>query len=399
MANKLYTQYKYRFEMIYVDNVKNTSTKIKTECMRSIIIDHNYEENCMPIIYTTMRLDKALTDDMILNVNKNIIILALYRYDDLTDSKDLIEIFRDRFTYFIPSDVNKNMNIDYEESNIDETLNNTFTEVTMGLMSINMINNNKRHVELNIKDNSIFDCVKYCTSHMKNLIIEPFNFDEKYPRIIMPAQNSINQTLKFLNSYRVFYYTPYRYYQDFNFAYIISSSGKEIPKEKELYSSVLIDIRDIGEKDVFELGTVIDKENKTYVVPVSYINCNVYDNSIINKRMTEIQGVTSNGSNNIILQNNADYSLNKKTTMRLNNDNENMLYNIENKINGENVFLYFNKNDLDTELFTINKKITVHHIPRYQHFNGDYLLSRKRELYFREDTSFEMISMINLHKI
>ena len=145
MANKLYTQYKYRFEMIYVDNVKNTSTKIKTECMRSIIIDHNYEENCMPIIYTTMRLDKALTDDMILNVNKNIIILALYRYDDLTDSKDLIEIFRDRFTYFIPSDVNKNMNIDYEESNIDETLNNTFTEVTMGLMSINMINNNKRH--------------------------------------------------------------------------------------------------------------------------------------------------------------------------------------------------------------------------------------------------------------
>ena len=69
------------------------------------------------------------------------------------------------------------------------------------------------------------------------------------------------------------------------------------------------------------------------------------------------------------------------------------------KINSENVFLYFNKNDLDTELFTINKKITVHHIPRYQHFNGDYLLSRKRELYFREDTSFEMISMINLHKI
>ena len=85
--------------------------------------------------------------------------------------------------------------------------------------------------------------------------------------------------------------------------------------------------------------------------------------------------------------------------MRLNNDNENMLYNIENKVNSENVFLYFNKNDLDTELFTINKKITVHHIPRYQHFNGDYLLSRKRELYFREDTSFEMISMINLHKI
>ena len=397
--NKLYTQYKYKFEMIYIDNQKNINTTIRTECIKSIVIDNNYEENCMPILYAILRLDKSLLDDMILNINKNLIVLALYKYDDLTDSKEEIEVFRDRFTYFITNDINKKSILDYEESTLEETLGNTFTEVNIGLMSINMINNNKRSITLNAKNTSIFDCVKYCTSHFKNLIIEPFNFNNNYDSIIIPAKNSINETLKFLNSYRVFYNTPYRYYQDFKFTYIISSSGKEIPKRGELYPSVLIDIRDIDEKNTFELGTIIDKTNKTYIIPISYANCNIYNNSIINKRITELEGLTSNKSINVVLKNNAEYSLNKKTTLRLNNDNENMIYNIESKMNSENVFLYFNKSDLDTEILTINKKITVHHIPAYQHFNGNYLLSRKRELYFREDTSFEMISMINLHKV
>ena len=396
--DKIYTEYKYKFEMIYLDIVKNKNTTIKTECIKFVVIDHNYEENCMPIIYTTMKLDKALTDDMILNVNKNLIIFALYKYDDLTDTKEEIEVFRDKFTYFIPDDVNKNMNLDYNESTMDEHLGNTFTEVTMGLMSINMINNNKKHIELNVANNSILDCVKYCTSHIKNLIIEPFNFDDKYDRIIMPAKSSINSALKFLNSYRVFYYTPYRYYQDFKFTYIISSSGKEIPKKGELYSSVLIDFRDIGDDASLELGTIIDKVNKTYVIPVNYVNSNVYNNSIINKSVTSITGVTSNNINTISLKNNADYSNNKKMTMRLNNDNNNMIYNIGHKTNSDNIFIYFNKNDLDTDVLTINKRITVNNINRYKHFNGDYLLSRKRELYFREDKSFEMISLINLHK-
>lgn len=396
--DKIYTEYKYKFEMIYLDIAKNKNTTIKTECIKFVVIDHNYEENCMPIIYTTMKLDKALTDDMILNVNKNLIIFALYKYDDLTDTKEEIEVFRDKFTYFIPDDVNKNMNLDYNESTMDEHLGNTFTEVTMGLMSINMINNNKKHIELNVANNSILDCVKYCTSHIKNLIIEPFNFDDKYDRIIMPAKSSINSALKFLNSYRVFYYTPYRYYQDFKFTYIISSSGKEIPKKGELYSSVLIDFRDIGDDASLELGTIIDKVNKTYVIPVNYVNSNVYNNSIINKSVTSITGVTSNNINTISLKNNADYSNNKKMTMRLNNDNNNMIYNIGHKTNSDNIFIYFNKNDLDTDVLTINKRITVNNINRYKHFNGDYLLSRKRELYFREDKSFEMISLINLHK-
>lgn len=397
--NTIQVQYRYMIEMIYLNNKKNKTTNIKTECIKSIVIDHNYENNCMPIIYATMKLDKALVDDMIINVNTNLMIVALYKYNDLTDTKEPIEVFRDKFTYFIPDDVNKNLNLDYNEATEKEHLGNTYTEVIMGLMSINMINLNKRNIELNVSNNTIFDCVKYCTSNMKNLIIEPFVFDDTYDRIIMPAQNSINNALKFLNNYRVFYYTPYRYYQDFKYTYIISSSGKAIPKDNELYSSILVDFRDIGDANSLEIGTIIDKKSKTYEVPVNYVFSNVFDNSVVNKSINKIKSVSNNGVNIRSLSNTADYSNEKMTTIRMNNDNDNMIYNLEYKNNNDNVFIYFNKNDLDTDLFTINKRITVHNINRYQHYDGDYLLSRKRELYLREDKTFVMVSMINLKRI
>lgn len=397
--NTIQVQYRYMIEMIYLNNKKNKTTNIKTECIKSIVIDHNYENNCMPIIYATMKLDKALVDDMIINVNTNLMIVALYKYNDLTDTKEPIEVFRDKFTYFIPDDVNKNLNLDYNEATEKEHLGNTYTEVIMGLMSINMINLNKRNIELNVSNNTIFDCVKYCTSNMKNLIIEPFVFDDTYDRIIMPAQNSINNALKFLNNYRVFYYTPYRYYQDFKYTYIISSSGKAIPKDNELYSSILVDFRDIGDANSLETGTIIDKKSKTYEVPVNYVFSNVFDNSIVNKSINKIKSISNNGVNIRSLSNTADYSNEKMTTIRMNNDNDNMIYNLEYKNNNDNVFIYFNKNDLDTDLFTINKRITVHNINRYQHYDGDYLLSRKRECYLREDKTFVMVSMINLKRI
>ena len=76
-----------------------------------------------------------------------------------------------------------------------------------------------------------------------------------------------------------------------------------------------------------------------------------------------------------------------------------MIENLEAKANSENFIVYFSKNDLDTDLFTINKRISINNIQRYQEFNGNYLLYRKREIYLREDQTFVMSSMINLKRI
>lgn len=397
--NKLYMQYRYKVEMTYLNIVKNINTPIVTECIKSIIIDHNYDNNCMPIIFATLKLDKALVDDMILNINDNLMLVTIYKYDELSNYKEEIEVFRDRFTYFLPDDVNKNDPIDYNETNESETLGNTYRSVSLGLMSIKMINRNKRLLELNVSNNTIFDCVKYCTSDIDNLIIEPFSFNDKYNRIIMPAQESINSALKFLNSYRVFYYTPYRYYQDFNHTYIISSSGREIPRDDEIYSTVVIDIKDITDNGANDIGVIVNKTSETYEIPINYVNTNIYNNNIVNKSYNKIKAVSSTESNIKTLNNNASYSDEKIKFTRLNNDNNNMIYNIESENNSNNVFVYFSKNDLDMDVLTINKRISINMINRYQQYNGDYLLTRKRECLLREDKTFVMTTMINMKRI
>lgn len=396
---RIYSQYRYKAEMTYLNLDKNVDTSLRVEFIKTIVIDHNYDKNSMPILFVTMKLDKSLVDDMILNINKNLILLAIYKYDNLSDTKEEVEIFRDKFTYFLPDGVNANDPIDYTEENEKEHRGNTFRDIVMGLISINHINRNKKYLELNTVNSTIYDCARYCTSHFDNLVIEPFIFNDIHKRIIMPGQESVRKALEFLNSYRVFYYTPFRFYQDFDYTYVISSSGLAIPKDNELYSSIVINIRDILESDANDIGLVENKTSGTYEVPVSYVNTSVYDNTIANKSRTKLKGVSSTGSIEKSLNNVADYSEDKISKIRLNNDNDNMIYNLQADTNNKNVLVYFSKADLDSTVFSINKKISVHHIDRYQQYNGNYLLYRKRECYIREDSTFVLNTMINLRKV
>ena len=396
---RIYSQYRYKAEMTYLNLDKNLDTPLRVEFIKTIVIDHNYDKNSMPIIFVTMKLDKSLVDDMILNINKNLILLAIYKYDNLSDTKEEVEIFRDKFAYFLPDGVNANDPIDYTEENEKEHRGNTFRDIVMGLISINHINRNKKYLELNTVNSTIYDCARYCTSHFDNLVIEPFIFNDTHKRIIMPGQESVRKALEFLNSYRVFYYTPFRFYQDFDYTYVISSSGLAIPKDNELYSSIVINIRDILESDANDIGLVENKTSGTYEVPVSYVNTSVYDNTIANKSRTKLKGVSSTGSIEKSLNNVADYSEDKISRVRLNNDNDNMIYNLQADTNNKNVLVYFSKADLDSTVFSINKKISVHHIDRYQQYNGNYLLYRKRECYIREDSTFVLNTMINLRKV
>lgn len=396
---RIYSQYRYKAEMTYLNLDKNVDTPLRVEFIKTIVIDHNYDKNSMPILFVTMKLDKSLVDDMILNINKNLILLAIYKYDNLSDTKEEVEIFRDKFTYFLPDGVNANDPIDYTEENEKEHRGNTFRDIVMGLISINHINRNKKYLELNTVNSTIYDCARYCTSHFDNLVIEPFIFNDTHKRIIMPGQESVRKALEFLNSYRVFYYTPFRFYQDFDYTYVISSSGLAIPKDNELYSSIVVNIRDILESDANDIGLVENKTSGTYEVPVSYVNTSVYDNTIANKSRTKLKGVSSTGSIEKSLNNVADYSEDKISRVRLNNDNDNMIYNLQADTNNKNVLVYFSKADLDSTVFSINKKISVHHIDRYQQYNGNYLLYRKRECYIREDSTFVLNTMINLRKV
>jgi hypothetical protein len=392
--------YRYTIEMVYLDNANGKNTAIKNECLKTLIIDHNYNLNCMPVLYADLKLDRALVDDMVNNVNKNLIMLAINKYDELADGRQENECLRKKFIYFLPNNMNVTDPIDYNSDTEDEMRGNTFTSVTLGLLCLDHVNNNKQSLEIAAQHNTTYDCVKYCTSHISNLIIEPLTYNDEFEQLIMPPQDSVNKALRFLNNNRVFYPTPYRYYQDFNYTYIISSSGKPITRPDELYSTIIIDIRDIDDANANKIGVVVNKTSQTYQVYVNYADTQSYDNSMINKSKTALKGISSEGGKDVDLANTSEYAKGNKTqSLRLNNDNKEMLSNMKSKDNNANFFVYFGKTGIDTTLFTINKRISIHNIERYQEFNGDYLLERKRELYTREDDTFTLLTMINLNRI
>lgn len=398
---KTLTAYRYTIDLQYLNVEKKLATQIKNECLKSLIIDHNYDPNTMPILYANLKLDKSLVDDMIKNQNDNLMIVALYKYDKNSETTIQSVCFRKKFIYFLPNDVNKMDPVDYTEATEEQMKGDTYTELTLGLIALDHVNNNKTRCEINVMNSTPYDITKHITSHIDNLIIEPFTYNESIEQFMIPSSNadSVNMALKFLNNYRVFYSTPYRYYQDFNYTYIISSSGQEIERPDELYHSILITVRDIDDVSSNNTGVVINKTTGTYEVYINYANTQVYDNTLANKSKSKVRGITSSGAADLALNNTASYSDEKTVSVRLNNDNEHMLENIEADMNSENFLLYFSKNDLDTDIFTINKRISIHNIDRYSEFNGTYLLYRKREIYLREDETFVMNSMINLKRL
>lgn len=400
MADKTRTeQYRYTVSMTYLDQKRNKSTDINTECIKFIIIDHNYEVNNMPIVYAGLNLDKKLVDDMILNCNDNLIMLALYKYDDLTDAKQEIECFRKKFTYFLSNDVSVKESIDYNDESISENLGNVYIELNLGLMCVDHINNNKRSFKILEKNITIGQAVEQVTEHFDNFIMEPIGDSTIIPQLMLPEANSVSKALMALNNIRVLYDTPFRYYQDFNFTYLLSSSGRAIKKSGDIYTSVIFEIEDINSTKATDIGMVLNKTSKTYQIPVNYAFTQIYDNTIVNKSQTSLIGMTSSGSIKTSLKNKASYITDKEATIRLNNDNDGMLSNIAADRNNNNFIVYIQKEDLDTDVLSPNKRITIHNIDRYKEHNGDYIIFRKRECYVREDTSFILTSMINLKEI
>lgn len=390
---------KYSIEVTYLNLKKNKNTKIRNECLKVMTIQHEYDDNCMPMILLDMALDKALVDDMIANVNNNLLMVALYRYNDKSKTKSKIECFRKKFTYFIQADMNKNDSIDYNKKNVKQTAGETYKSVSIGLLPVDFINLNNYSISINFKNINLKDLVLDIMSVFKPLIIGPLINNEKLKQFILPAQGSTNATLKALNNYRVFFKTPYRFYQDWNATYLIPSDGKSIKAPGETYSSIVIKVTDIIKDEEYYSGFNINRDTKSYEVPVDITEIDVIDNTLTNKQMNDIVSITSGGESKKSLKNKANYSKTKSKTTRINNDNKYMVDNLEAEVNNSNFFCYVVKDGLDTTMFTINKKITIKHHDKYKNKNGVYLLTKKTEIYSRIDDMFELSTGLNLKKI
>ena len=397
--------YKYTASMKYI--LGDTIIDIDSLQMRSIAIDSNYKSMNMPMIFVTASIHRDYRDLMEENQNSGIVILTIKRAIANSDMPDLyMDYIEDEFVYFMARDNSGNASHSSTENPnanfYDEDQKDLYRLVSLGLLSVNHINKNKKPLN-GVVSGGLSSLMYYITNHLP-IVIEPPTNNVELKEQFLPPMNSISKSLEYLNSIAVFYNTPYRFFIDFDCSYLISSSGKAIPKKGEDITSVLITLRDdkTGGSSKIQ-GMTINKQKTMYQMDVDDSDCEIADNHISGKSYSKLTATDTSGTtlNKTVTDLSGSNILDKVKNIRLCNDNSGLLDNMISSLNSSSLQLLIQKTDVDSSVFTMNKEYIIQSNDVYDEakYNGRYLLIRKRELYIKMDEKFTMDVMLLFEKI
>lgn len=391
--------YKYTASMKYV--LGEDVYYIDTMNIKSIAIDYNYKSMNMPMIFVTAAIDKKTIDKMVQNQDSGIIILDIKRCVTNSDMPDLYtDYIVDNFIYFIAEDINKNAEADYEGENADRE--DIYKLTTLGLLSLDHVNKNKKVLN-GVLNGKLSSAMYYVTGHLP-IVIEPPTNNVTLVNRFLPPMNSVSKALEYLNSLNVFYSSAYRFFIDFDYAYLLSSSGKAVKRKGEDIATVFLVLKNSYDEGSKLQGMITSEEQSMYQIEIDANDCELADNHVSDKSYTKINATNTSGTtSNASLSNKSESSVitTKTKNIRISNDNAGLLENMVSSLDNASIQLLVQKIDIDSSVLTMNKEYIIKgdEVYKTEAYNGRYLLTRKRELYIREDENFSMNTMLLLEKV
>lgn len=388
--------YKYTASATFIDG--SDVYDLETVNIRTIAIDYNYNDLNMPMIFMTLGIYKSLANKMIMKQDSAIFILNIKRAITNSDMPNLYsDYINDKFIYFITGDIDEGTLVELEEDAPDDD-----TTVTVGLLCQDHVNKNKKPVNGIIKGN-LSSAMYYLTGHLP-IVIEPPTSNIALENKIIPPLNSVAKSIEYLNSIHVLYNTPYRFFIDFDQAYLISSSGNGVKVRGNNINTVLITILHEDEYDAKIQGMTTNKSQELYDVLVSHKDCQLCDNTLSNKSFSKVTATNTSGNSTNATSATKSSSSNvtsKTRTIRVSNDNDGLLQNMVTKMDQSAIQILVQKTDVDSAAFSMNREYIIRAEEAYNTdaYNGRYLLVRKRELYIRDDDTFTVNVMLLLQKV
>lgn len=395
-------RYKYSVELRYVKQKERISQEIRAERIRSMIIDRDYKNNNLPVIFMNITLDKKLIDDMIKNNNTNTMVLTIYKYIYKDNNKipTKTRYIHEEMTYFLTDDLNYRNTVDFSNKENKER-EDISKNINIGLMGINSINNNKKSINVTLRNTTMINAIYYCTSDL-NMIVERLTYNDIFKELLIPPQSTVSSAIKYLNGIKVLYKTPYRFFIDFDCGYLLSSSGTSVPKKGEAINSILIMIRDPLHPQAMEEGMIINYDTKNYQIDVSAADTKVYQNKVTEKVYTAVSSINEKGLTKAqsLSINKSKFSKDKTELIRTPNSNPNLIQNISAENNQTASHITLNKIDVDMSIFTPNKRYIIKNYDGHKDKDGDFILTRKREFfYFETDTRFTGNVMLEFDQV
>ena len=407
MATKIedinYMQYKYRVKWSYNCEKEGKVYDLLPSQINIIIIDKFFDQLNMPTIFINTNIDKNMMDKMIDGQDTDTIFLTLAKYDVDDPTSTAVNYVSKRFIYFINTDdTNYTKNYDYDDEE-DKKREDIYMKTTLGLMDYEAITNNQK-VNYGVFNGSIVDGIKIetfknidvvhrYTKHMK-ILIEPMDPKDINEMQLTPV-SSVSKILKQIDDFKSFYDTPYRFFIDFDKAYLISSNGEAIPAIDDDITTVICNIIDaeVPEDQGFAIY------NNAYVFNVNSKFTSFESDRITGKISGNISTVTGIGelSNDNTLKNtsgNTNIGLKTSELIRVKNSNEKRTANITSNIDTNLFKLVIKKTHIDTSIFKINKEFFINNHSSKADLDGKYIISRLQEYYSFEEN--ELTSMVAL---
>lgn len=391
--------YKYIASMKYVLN--QDVYDIDSMNIKSIAIDNDYKNTNMPMLFVTVSISKKLIDKMVQNQDTGIVILEIQRNVANSDMPELFtKYINDKFIYFISEDINKTDSMDYKDSNKDR--DDILKIVVLGLLSLDHVNKNKKSIN-GVVSGNLSSLMYYATNHLQ-IVIEPPKNNVKIQNKFLPPLNSTSKTLEYINNLYTFYPTSYRFFIDFDCAYLISSSGEAVRKKGEDITTVFLVLRNTFDAVSKLQGMITDTNQALYQIDCDGIFCELADNYVSDKSFSKLVATDTSGKKSVgsFSSYNENSAINSKSrSIRIMNDNTGLLDNMISDNDTSSIQLLIQKTDIDSSILTMNKEyiIKADEVYKTEKYNGRYILTRKRELYLREDDTFTMNTMLLFEKV
>lgn len=364
----------------------------------NIVIDYDYDNKNMPIIFLSCNISKTLVDRMIKEKSTSTIIFSIKRFkmENGLVTTEKVDHINDEFVYFLNRDINYFKNAETSEENRSDDEKRIYARVNIGLLKLSLINNNKKTINAVYREASMMDIALINTRHMK-LLIEPFQNNTVYGEVLIPPKTSIAELLKFMECQYTLYRYPLRYFLDFDRTYILSSSGRGIMAKDEEVSSIFINVQDSTSLDGKIQGGL--KEEEKYSFEVSGENTRYYEDTKTDSLYNNIVCIDSYGR---MIESDLDImksagSTKKDSIYRV--DNINNISLIKNKIESSNTLLRVVKSDVNSSMFTINKQYFVKNVLEHSELDGQFLLSQKKEVFTPQNEYFVQSVILQLRRL
>ena len=390
-SNSENNTFRANIELSFINMQSSRSTKIekvtKIEPDRIMYIMFNYEyfDKTMPMVIMYLNLPVKLYKQLIDRQEFAKIKLKIQGYNPLRPSSLSDVRLEHTFNY-----VTVNQNQPYGVNTNDTTDDDKYRGVYIGLVDNDMTNYLRTPFNGIYRDVKMSALLSLALQGYKKYTIEPFKYDYTYNQVLVPACSTRLKFLEFLYDYDQFYDDYFEYFIDFDNVYLLSQSGNGGSGTIESKKNVIIDVRPIDDSNSYKDG--YSKQDNSIYMYVNQMDVSVNTNTASDQLANK---VISYGER----RDPQEYKLSDgdKVLFVRAGSSDDATSEVKNQIKTSTTLIELAKSNINDNIFTPSRIITLKMYDDYQQYSGKYKLYYKRVIYkIDQDGQFLVTTNIGL---